>query len=190
MEELKQIIKKGKFKIQMIKFKPKVKDFLGTTRTYILITDRKVYFLGLKSEVEKIFRKLLKDVYGDLWFKDYPNNYFKTYIKKSYDRQTIKNKQTEIKKKPYYSKMRILRKEKPHIILLDIKMEPIDGIETLKRIREIDKNVKVIMVTALEDRDNMEAASKLGVLQYIAKPLVLEELETAVLSHTRGDYDA
>ena len=81
--------------------------------------------------------------------------------------------------------LRMLRKEKPDLILLDIKMKEMDGIQTLERIRKIDKNVKVIMVSALEDRDKMEAAKKLGASKYITKPLVLEELESAVREHVK-----
>jgi len=83
--------------------------------------------------------------------------------------------------------IRLLHREKPDIVLLDIKMKEMDGIETLKRIRKIDKKIKVIMVTAVEDEDKMEAASRLGAYKYIKKPLVLEELESAVAAYTRED---
>ena len=79
--------------------------------------------------------------------------------------------------------LRILKKDKPHIILLDIRMKNMDGIETLKKIREIDKGVRVIMLTAVDDQEKMDAAHKLGACKYITKPLVLEELEKTVLSH-------
>lgn len=81
--------------------------------------------------------------------------------------------------------LRIIKTQKPDIILLDIKMKKMDGIETLKRIREIDKNVNVIMVTAVEDRDKMDAAHKLGARDYITKPLVLEELEHTVYERSK-----
>jgi len=83
--------------------------------------------------------------------------------------------------------IRLLHREKPDIVLLDIKMKEMDGIETLKRIRKIDKKIRVIMVTAVEDEDKMEAASRLGAYKYIKKPLVLEELESAVAAYTRED---
>jgi len=41
----------------------------------------------------------------------------------------------------------ILEQQKPNLILLDIKMAGMDGVETLRRIMEKDKNTKVIMVT-------------------------------------------
>jgi DNA-binding NtrC family response regulator len=74
----------------------------------------------------------------------------------------------------------IAKKEKPEIVLLDIKMEGMDGIATLKYLKEIDRNLKVIMVTALEDQDKMDEASKLGACDYITKPLILDYLEQAV----------
>jgi len=85
--------------------------------------------------------------------------------------------------------LRLLRREKPHIVLLDVKMPGTDGIETLKKIRDFDKNVIVIMVTAVDDHHSMEQARKLGAARYITKPLVLEELEAAVLLHTKGTGD-
>ena len=111
MQELKNIIEQGNFKIELINFKPKVKSFLNQTRIYILKTDNKFIFLGLKRDINNIFRKLIKDVYGDLWFKDYPESFFKKYLKDEYDKQTKTTKQTEINKKPYYAKMRIKRKK-------------------------------------------------------------------------------
>ena len=81
--------------------------------------------------------------------------------------------------------IRLVRKEKPGIILLDVRMKGIDGIETLRKIKEIDKGINVIMVTAMEDQESMEAASRLGASGYITKPLVLENLEAAVTSHMK-----
>lgn len=76
-----------------------------------------------------------------------------------------------------------LEKQKPDLALLDIKMDGIDGIETLKRIKELDKNIKVIMVTGRKpDEENMfERCRELGAINYIHKPLELDELEKIVL---------
>ena len=78
----------------------------------------------------------------------------------------------------------LMDKQKPHLVLLDIKMDGIDGIETLRRIREKDKDVKVIMVTGREP-DDAEAFNKCreyGAMDYIHKPLDLNELEKVVLA--------
>ena len=86
--------------------------------------------------------------------------------------------------------LRAIRKENPHIVLLDMKMKGMDGLETLKRIRQVDKSMKVIMVTAVDEHSKMDVARKLGVSKYITKPLVLEELEAAVIENTKGVKDA
>jgi len=77
----------------------------------------------------------------------------------------------------------ILEKKKPNLVLLDIKMPGIDGIETLRRIKEKDKNTKVIMVTSRkpEEEDAFEKSRQLGALGYIHKPLELDELERVVM---------
>jgi len=74
----------------------------------------------------------------------------------------------------------IVKKEKPSLILLDIKMKFMDGLTVLRHIKDIDKNCKVIMVTALEDQDKVNDAYKYGAIDYITKPLVLGALEKAV----------
>jgi len=76
--------------------------------------------------------------------------------------------------------LRVVKRQQPDIILLDIRMKRMNGIETLKKIREFDKYVDVIMVTAVEEKDKIDAAKALGARKYITKPLVLEELEHAV----------
>ncbi len=74
----------------------------------------------------------------------------------------------------------ITKKENPELVLLDIKMKGMDGIGTLKHLKELNKSQKVIMVTALEDQDKMDEARKLGACDYITKPLILDYLEQAV----------
>jgi two-component system, response regulator, stage 0 sporulation protein F len=75
----------------------------------------------------------------------------------------------------------IVKKHKPRIVLLDINMRGMDGIETLKRIKEIDKDVSVIMVTGVKDEDVEKKARELGADDYITKPLSLEYLDKVVL---------
>ena len=81
--------------------------------------------------------------------------------------------------------LRIFRREKPDITLLDIRMKGMDGIEALKKIKGIDKDAKIIMVTAVEDQAKMDTAYELGACKYITKPLVLEELESTVMQYTK-----
>ena len=78
------------------------------------------------------------------------------------------------------------KKERPDIVLLDIKMKGMDGLAALKHIKELDRSIKIIMVTALADQDKMHEAYKLGACDYITKPLILDYLEQTVLKNLKG----
>ncbi len=69
---------------------------------------------------------------------------------------------------------------KPQIVLLDIKMPGMDGIQVLGTVKKKFPRTKVIMVTALETRDKIEECLRLGADNYITKPLSLEYLENDV----------
>ena len=69
---------------------------------------------------------------------------------------------------------------KPNVILLDIKMPGMDGIQVLSAVKKKYPRTKVIMVTALETRDKIEECLRLGADNYITKPLSLEYLENDV----------
>jgi DNA-binding response OmpR family regulator len=68
----------------------------------------------------------------------------------------------------------------PEVVLLDIQMPGMDGLQTLKKIKEMYPRVKVIMVTAVETQEKIEEAMRLGADNYITKPLSLEYLEKDV----------
>jgi len=77
--------------------------------------------------------------------------------------------------------LRLFISSEPHLILLDMKMPGMNGIETLEQIRAIDRQVAVIMMTAYgETNQNMEQSQALGVLCYMAKPFDLFELKERV----------
>ncbi|KGK86664.1 chemotaxis protein CheY [Desulfosporosinus sp. HMP52] len=74
----------------------------------------------------------------------------------------------------------LLKSFKPNLILMDMKMPGMNGIETLRQIRSLDRHVGVIMMTAYGDAQNMEQAKELGILHYLGKPFDLFELRERV----------
>ncbi|SPF56009.1 sporulation initiation phosphotransferase F [Candidatus Desulfosporosinus infrequens] len=76
--------------------------------------------------------------------------------------------------------LRLLKSFEPELILMDMKMPGMNGLETLGQIRALDSQVGVIMMTAYGDTQNMEQAKDLGILHYMAKPFDLFELRERV----------
>ncbi len=74
-----------------------------------------------------------------------------------------------------------VKNEIPDIILLDIRMPGIDGMEVLRRVRQFDEKVGIIMVTAVKDEGEAKAAIEKGADDYVTKPIDLNYLETTVL---------
>lgn len=74
--------------------------------------------------------------------------------------------------------LKCLKERKPDLILLDIKMSPMDGIQTLQEIRTMTEleDIPVIMLTGVEDKDTVMESAKLGICDYILKPFSSSEL--------------
>jgi DNA-binding response OmpR family regulator len=70
-----------------------------------------------------------------------------------------------------------LKQDRPHIVLLDIIMPGMGGIETLKAIKKVDPRVGVIMITAIADNELALRTLELGASDYICKPFELTYLE-------------
>lgn len=74
----------------------------------------------------------------------------------------------------------IFRKEKPAIVLTDIKMPGIDGLAVLQQIKEIDPNTAVIVITGHGDTALSEQAVVLDAVDFINKPIKKEALDAAL----------
>lgn len=75
-----------------------------------------------------------------------------------------------------------VKKEEPDVIVLDLKMPGIDGIEVLKRVKEAYPNVEVIILTGHGSKKDEEKARKLGAFDYVNKPADLDALVSRIRS--------
>lgn len=78
--------------------------------------------------------------------------------------------------------IKYLKKEKPDLILLDIQMALMDGIETLREIRTMENGaaIPVIMLTSQKDKDTVLEGTKLGILDYVLKPFDAQDLSIRI----------
>ncbi len=74
----------------------------------------------------------------------------------------------------------LYKKHQPDIILTDINMPKLNGIELAKKIRKTDKNTKIIISTAFSDKDYLLEAIELSLEKYIIKPLTSRNLLPAL----------
>lgn len=73
-----------------------------------------------------------------------------------------------------------IKQKKYNLILLDMKMPGMNGLETLKEIRKLDIDVSVIIMTAYGELDILEEAGKQGVQKHLSKPFDLNDLRSLV----------
>lgn len=73
-----------------------------------------------------------------------------------------------------------LTSEEIDLVFLDLKMAGMDGLETLKAIKESRRGPKVIMMTAYQDAGTLKEALKYGASGFIAKPFDLNELHEVI----------
>lgn len=76
--------------------------------------------------------------------------------------------------------LKIVKKEKPDIILLDMKIPGMDGLEILRNIKKEDQVSKVIMMTAYGELDMLEEAKNYGVITHFTKPFDIDQLRLSV----------
>ncbi len=74
----------------------------------------------------------------------------------------------------------LIDKECPDLMLLDVRMGGMSGLDVLRELRQRKSSLKVFMVSGLEEEQVVKEVTSLGALGFIHKPLILEELEKVV----------
>ncbi len=74
-----------------------------------------------------------------------------------------------------------VKKLSPHLVLLDIVMPGISGVEVLKEIKKLNPKTGVIMITAVPDQGIITESIDLGAYDYIRKPMDLKHVENVVM---------
>ncbi|MEK6564797.1 MAG: response regulator [Candidatus Omnitrophota bacterium] len=78
--------------------------------------------------------------------------------------------------------IKIVEKENIKLILLDVMLPGMNGVEVLRKIKAINKDISVIMITGYPDEEKAKEAIREGVYDYIIKPFDLFYLELILLT--------
>lgn len=81
--------------------------------------------------------------------------------------------------------IKILDKKDIDLIILDIYMPEIDGIEMLKRVRQAGKDIDIIMITAAQEGNTIKEVVRYGAFDYIIKPFKYERFKDALVAYQR-----
>jgi len=66
--------------------------------------------------------------------------------------------------------------EEPDLVLLDLRLPDIDGLDVYEELKEYDPSIKVIIVSIVREDDTIEEAKERGVKDYVEKPIDEDEL--------------
>lgn len=79
--------------------------------------------------------------------------------------------------------------ENPDLVLLDISMPVMDGLETLRQLKALDPECVVVMLTSMVNRQSVDEALALGAANYIRKDTPKEEISRALQDTIRDCFE-
>lgn len=80
----------------------------------------------------------------------------------------------------------LYHKISPRVMIVDLRMPQMGGLELIQKVREIDPNVHIIVTSAHSDKEDLLSAINLNVNRYLIKPINVNEL----LTHLNEEYDS
>ncbi|MBW1848955.1 MAG: response regulator [Deltaproteobacteria bacterium] len=86
--------------------------------------------------------------------------------------------------------LKMMDKDLPDVMVLDLKMPGIDGMEVLRRTKKAYPGVQIIMLTGHGSEEDEKEARRLGVFEYLQKPVELEKLIRTVTKAYKSKFES
>ena len=100
-----------------------------------------------------------------------PRESLRMLLKPAYDVRTAQNGVAALEEIPRF---------RPDLMILDIKMAEMDGLEVLRRVKQTDPTIEVVMITAYASLETVKLALTHGAFEYLIKPFSRQDLEDVV----------
>ena len=100
-----------------------------------------------------------------------PRESLRMLLKPAYDVRTAQNGRAALEEIPRF---------RPDLVILDIKMAEMDGLEVLRRVKQMDEAIEVVMITAYASLETVKLALTHGAFEYLIKPFSRHDLEDVV----------
>jgi len=85
-----------------------------------------------------------------------------------------------------FDAVQLAAQHRPDVVLMDIRMPGLDGIEATRQIKAIDDHITVLMLTTFEDRDLIQRSFAAGAAGYLTKDIAAADLATSIRSAAAG----
>jgi DNA-binding NtrC family response regulator len=100
-------------------------------------------------------------------------------VEDGYDVEVAENGEEALKK---------IKQEEYGVIVLDLKLPGIDGLQVFEQAKELKPETKGVIITAYPSQETQDRAKKLGLMDYLAKPFKVEDLEK-LISQALGEVE-
>ena len=101
-------------------------------------------------------------------------------VEDGYDVEVAENGEEALKK---------IKQEEYGVIVLDLKLPDIDGLQVFEQAKELKPETKGVIITAYPSKETRDRAKQLGLMDYLAKPFKVEDLEK-LISQALGEAEA
>ncbi len=92
--------------------------------------------------------------------------------------------------KDAFEAINLIEKEHPHLVITDIKMPKLNGLDMIRQIRKEDKKTQFIVLTAFTDKEYLLDAIDLGLVKYLSKPIRHETIFPLLLQCAKNCFEA
>ncbi|WP_419777410.1 response regulator transcription factor [Malaciobacter marinus] len=88
-----------------------------------------------------------------------------------------------------YMALELIEKKQPHLVITDIKMPKLSGLDMIRRVRQTDEKTQFIVISAFTNKDYLLDAIDLGLVKYLSKPIKHDTIFPLLLKCAKNSFE-